>query len=327
MPYHNILVRMPNWMGDCIMATPVLRDLRAHFPQARLTALCKAPMHTLLENNPFLDALWPLREKRMAIREMRHGAFDLGVLLTNSLSSVWGMLSGKVAKRVGFRRGARSLLLTHPLSMPKAPEHLVTTYKRLLQPLGIPLSSSAPEIFLTEQERAWAKDFLPRSDLPVIGVHPVATYGPAKCWPAQRFRQVTEALLRRGPCTILYFGDAHAAHAIQNIVEGLPGCVHNLAGKTTLRQLASVMERCAVVLTNDSGPMHLADALHVPTVALFGSTCDVRTGPYRRQGRIINKRVACSPCFRRTCPIDFRCMHEITVDDVLEAVTSTLNIF
>jgi lipopolysaccharide heptosyltransferase II len=320
MAYCNILVRMPNWMGDCIMATPILQDVKTAFPAARLTALCKHPIHALLEHHPYVDDIWPLTGAKETATKIRKSHFDLGILLTNSLSTAWMLFHGNISTRIGFRRGIRSLLLTSAVSIPKEPEHLVMTYKRLLEPLGIPRSPSVPTIFVTNQEKNWAKDFLQAQQSPIIGVHPVATYGSAKCWPTERFREVTEQLLRIQPCTILYFGNEQSAKVVQQIVKGFPPCVINLAGKTTGRELASLLQKCNLLLTNDSGPMHLADAMNVPVIALFGSTSDVKTGPYRKYGQVIHKHVPCSPCFLRTCPIDFRCMKEITVTEVLTAV-------
>ncbi len=306
------------------MATPVLQDLKETFPKARLMALCKRPLHTLLENNPFVDEIWSFTQPQEAVFKMRKTLCDVGILLTNSLSSTWMFVRGKVRTRIGFQRGIRTLFLTHALSMPKQPEHLVTTYKRVLEPLGIFHSSSLPRMVVTKEEAARAEDMLRAYPKPVIGIHPVATYGPAKCWPAERFRKVTEELLRSRSCTILYVGNADAKETIGNIVAEFPSHVVNMAGKTTMRELASLLQKCSLLLTNDSGPMHLADALDVPVVALFGSTCDIRTGPYRRNGVMIHKRVTCSPCFRRTCPIDFRCMNEISVEEVLHAVEQHL---
>ncbi|NNM42768.1 MAG: glycosyltransferase family 9 protein, partial [Chlamydiae bacterium] len=139
------------------------------------------------------------------------------------------------------------------------------------------------------------------------------------------FREVKEKLLKNTDAYILYFGDQVSAPLVKEICAGLPDRVVNLAGITSLRQLSCLIHICDVLLTNDSGPMHIASALHTPLVALFGSTNEVMTGPYNG-GDVIHKHVECSPCYQRTCPIDFRCMKKITTDEVYERILKILEI-
>ena len=130
--------------------------------------------------------------------------------------------------------------------------------------------------------------------------------------------------MRRGDLTVLYFGDGSVKGLIEEICKGLPKSVLNLAGHTSLRELIALLEKCSLVLTNDSGPMHISSALGVPVIALFGSTDATRTGPYRG-GHVIQKQVSCSPCFKRVCPIDFRCMKGIETAEVLAAIEEKLD--
>src|SRR6185437_9970073 len=160
---NNIVVRMPNWIGDLVMATPILADLRKAFPEAHLTALCLAPLSDLLKHDPHINELFsfhkaPLfgrrEQKRDLIEKLRRGKYDLGILLPNSFSSAWWFWQGGVARRIGFKSNLRSCLLTDPVPFPKKREaqHLVLTYKALLEPLGIPLSNTSPCLYLSEQE-------------------------------------------------------------------------------------------------------------------------------------------------------------------------------
>lgn len=340
----NIIVRMPNWIGDLVMATPILADLRKAFPKAHLTVMCKAPLSDLLKQDPNIDELFSFHkapifgrrsDRRDIIEKLRRGKYDLGILLPNSFSSAWWFWQGNISRRVGFRGELRSLLLTDPVSLPKnrASQHLVDTYKQLLSPLGISLSGTRPCLYLSEQEIAEARQFLmhqlsiqggAQENTPFIGINPGAAYGTAKCWLPERFREVTEKLLEQTNATILFFGDASGASLVRDICRGFPARVINLAGQTSLRELASLIKLCNVLLTNDSGPMHIASAVGTPLVALFGSTNEKATGPYQT-GTIIHKHVSCSPCYQRICPIDFRCMKQITVDEVLKAVLNTLH--
>ncbi len=336
----NIVVRMPNWLGDLIMATPVLHDLRMRFPYANITAMCVEPIATLLDHDPNVDQLF--RFTRISgwfhnihgyhiLEPLRHNEYDLGILLTNSLSSAWWFWRGQVKYRIGYIGHCRRWLLNEALPLPTNYEtqHLVTTYKHLLEPLGVPISDSMPGIYITESEMAAARNLLANRGVKpgdvLIGVNPGAAFGSAKCWLPERFREVTASLLANPSYRIVYFGDSAGAPIVNDICYGLPDHVINLAGKTSIRELAALIKCCRVLLTNDSGPMHMAAALGVPPLALFGSTSDVKTGPYKL-GRVIHKHVECSPCYKRVCPIDFRCMKRIEVEDVLRNLREMIGI-
>lgn len=336
----EIIIRMPNWIGDLVMATPLLTDLRTHFPDARLTAMVSWGVAPLLERDKEIDELFsfsqpsgwlPRQERRDLVGHLREGNYDLGLLTTGSFSSAFAFWRGRIRRRIGFRGDGRSLLLTDPIDWPKEGEeqHLVHTYKALLEPLGISRSKSAPRLFVEPDEidevrqmvRAQGGDEGQR----LIGINPGAAYGSAKCWPPERFRKVAEELILDPRNTVIFIGDLSANAMIKKICFGLPAHrVLNLCGATTLRQLLALIYQLDLLLTNDSGPMHIASALDVPLVAIFGSTSDVKTGPYRG-GSVIHKHVECSPCYKRTCPIDFRCMTRIEVPEVVSAIQERLN--
>jgi heptosyltransferase II len=335
----NIIVRMPNWIGDLVMATPILSDLRKAYPEARITAMCRSPICQLLKEDPKIDELFCFSkasgfgrrvEKRNVIEKLRKGNYDLGILLTHSFSSAWWFYLGKIQNRLGYECNGRKLLLTHSLPFPSKiqNQHLVVTYKMLLEPLGIPITDTPPRLYLTPKEIHDARALLKQQGIAegtlIVGINPGATYGSAKCWLPERFREVTERLLCDKNIYIVFFGDQATANLVKEICTDLPPRVVNLAGQTNLRQLAALISSCAVILTNDSGPMHIADALGIPIVALFGSTSEVVTGPYR-SGTLIHKHVECSPCYQRTCPIDFRCMKSIEAAEVVEAIIKILS--
>ncbi len=334
----NIIVRMPNWVGDLVMATPVLVDLRTAYPEAHITAMCRSPYGDLLKEDPNIDEHFFFSkvssfggrcDTRNIVEKLREGKYDLGILLTHSFSSAWWFWQGKVKNRIGYVGSGRGLLLSESVSVPEKihKQHLVITYKMLLGDLDIPLSKTAPRIALSEKEVDLAKTLLQQHGVTenslVVGINPGATYGSAKCWLPERFRQVTERLLEKEDLFVVYFGDQGAASLVKEICQGLLPRVVNLAGLTSMRELAALISLSDVLLTNDSGPMHIADALETPVVALFGSTNEVVTGPYR-QGVVVHKHVECSPCYQRTCPIDFRCMKLIESDEVLEELSKVL---
>lgn len=322
------------------MATPVIADLRTKWPKANLTAMCQGSgISALLRGNPHLNEILTFskpneflrrQESRDLVLRLRQGKYDLGILLPNSFSSAWWFWRGRVKTRIGFATDKRSLLLTKALPFPeeRGKEHLVLTYKRLLTPLGIPLSETAPCLYVTDTEKEAAIELLRQHKIPqgaiVVGINPGAAYGSAKCWLPDRFRAVIEKLIQRPNTYVVCFSDQAGASLVHDICKNLPPRVVNLAAATNLRELMALIEQCTVFLTNDSGPMHIAAALKTPLVALFGSTNAVATGPYGG-GKVIHKHVECSPCYRRICPIDFRCMKQIEVDEVYAALVSQLN--
>lgn len=336
----NILVRMPNWIGDLIMATPILTDLREAFPTASITAMCRTPLCSLLTEDKRIDELFCFtkpgndflrrQEKRNLIAKIKAGKYDTGILLTNSFSSAWWFWQGDVKRRIGFSGNFRRFLLTDPVSFPKGREeqHLTTTYKHLLAPLGIPVSKTAPHLFVLEKERKEAKERLARlgksPEKKLIGINPGAAYGSAKCWPSERFRALALKLVQDPEIVVVFFGDTSTSSLVQKICQGLPKSVVNLAGQTSLRELVCLIQECDVLVTNDSGPMHIGAAVQTPLVALFGSTCEKATGPFGQEDAVIHKQVECSPCFKRTCPTDFRCMKQIEVEEVFEKVQQRL---
>ncbi len=330
----NFLIRMPNWIGDLVMATPVLSDLRAAFPKASITAMCKKPLCDLLEKDEAIDELFCFtrptssfsrrEEYRDIIAKIRAGKYDVGILLTNSFSSAWWFWQGNVKRRIGYSAHFRKMLLTDPLRFSEEKEHQLITYKKILSPLGISVSQTPPRLYLAEKEIEESKTLLYQRGYikgkKLIGINPGAAYGSAKCWPPERFRALAMRLLLETDAFVIFFGDAATASLVKEISQGLPERVIDLAGVTSLRELACIIKDCSVLVTNDSGPMHMGAALNVPLVALFGSTDEELTGPYGKEKSVIRKKVKCSPCFKRVCPIDFPCMKGISVDEVIERV-------
>lgn len=326
----NIIVRAPNWIGDAVMGTPIFTDLKAHFPNAALTVMCKPSIGTLLQNNPYIDELFIFKRQSGwishvhqpdIIEPLQFGKYDLGILLTNSFSSAWWFWRGNVQNRIGYKGNLRNFLLNIALPFPENLEnqHQVLTYKMLLQPLNIPISNTLPEVFVSEDELINAKlllsEFNVTTEHILIGINPGAAYGSAKCWPPNRFKALAKKLVENSNIRVIFFSDQAGAALVNDICSEMPESVINLAAKTSLRELMALIKTCNVFITNDSGPMHIASALGIPLIALFGSTSEIKTGPYNG-GKVIHKHVECSPCYKRSCPIDFRCMNQIEVNEV-----------
>ena len=335
----TIIVRMPNWIGDLVMAIPVLSSLRKAYPSAKITAMCLRNIASLLHKHPDLDEIFQFDRgeiftrntvKRDIVQKMRYGQYELGIVLPNSFSSAWLLWQGGVKRRVGYEGNLRNWLLTDviPRSIQQSGHHLVTTYQLLLTSLSIHYEITSPTISLDPVEIEYAKNIFRVYGIvehsTVLGINIGAAYGSAKCWPANKFYLLAKKLLENHPLIhLVFFGDQSLSDTVKKICSSLPKRAINLAGLTTLRELAAMISLCDGFLTNDSGPMHIADAVSTPLIAMFGSTCKDRTGPYSG-GTIIHKETACSPCFSRTCPIDFRCMEKISVQEVYNACTRIL---
>lgn len=332
----QFLVRMPNWLGDAVMATACLHDLKAHFPDSSITVLAPPAIQELLQENPNIDHRIVFsrkkgeksKEAKRVQEEIKARSFDLGILLTGSLSSAWQLYRAGVPRRIGFGCHFRSPLLTD--AIPETPKtmHLVESYKELLRPLYVPSSLTAPELFLSGEEKREAEGILASYGIEphhrLIGINPGAAYGSAKCWPPEYFRELTEKLLDDANTRLIYFGDPLTKALVDHITEHFPKeRVINLAGRTSLRLLIALIDCCTLFITNDSGPMHIRAALKKPLVAIFGSTNEIKTGPYGMADSVIHNHVPCSPCYLRKCPIDFRCMRTIRVADVLRAVEAS----
>ncbi|HEU64116.1 MAG: ADP-heptose--LPS heptosyltransferase 2 [Candidatus Anoxychlamydiales bacterium] len=336
--YKNIIVRMPNWVGDLVMATPILFDLRQKFPASTITAMVQKPLCDLLKKDENINELFCFKkikqlflrrkENKNIIENLIDGKYDLGILLTNSFSSAWLFYQGEVKNIIGFRKDFRSLMLNKALSYPKEQIHQVEKYKQLLKPLDIERSITKPKIYVDKKEIENAKELLYqrgyKDDQRLIGINPVAKYGMAKCWPIERYKEVAKRLCSNEKNFIVFLGDFDSRDVIKNICLDMPDRVINLAGKTTLRELVALISQLDLFLTNDSGPMHIAAGFDIDQIALFGSTSDVLTGPYSEKAIVINKKVECSPCYKRVCPIDFRCMLKISVDEVFDKMIDIL---
>lgn len=319
----SILIRLPNWIGDAVMATPVLLALRNHFPEARLSCIGKPHILELLRDFPNIDAWHSLTKYSMTNPVPQ---YDVGLLLTRSFSSAWDLFKYKIPRRIGFTAHFRKLLLTDALPVPEneEEEHAVITYLRLVEAMtGMPQPPRDPQLFVPHALEDETATSLEKYDITshhtVIGINPGAAYGSAKCWPKERFRELAYKLLEQSNVRILFFGDRSTKPLVDEICARMPPRVVNLSGITTITQLKGYLKRLSLLITNDSGPMHMASALRIPTVAIFGSTNPIKTGPWYG-GDVIQHETACSPCYLRRCPIDFRCMLKITTEMVVERV-------
>ncbi len=338
--YSNILIRVPNWVGDNIFTLPAAHLLRESFPDARIAVLVRRGLGSLWEIVPEIDEVityefkggWrDLKQKWDLVKMLRHRQFDLAVVFPRSFeSALWMRLAG-IPARWGYAEEGRSLLLTRAVSSPRRYRDTprVDYYYHLIDngesdssapPAVIKLS---PELIGQTEELLRNAGVHNRGDI-LVGFHPLSSYGPAKCWPGRKFSRLAEILVKNREAMVLLFGSENERELLQEIADAAGDGVINLAGKTDLKESAALISLCRVFVANDSGPLHLAAALEVPVIGLYGSTDPEATGPRGKKVRVIYKDVDCSPCLLRECPTDFKCMEEITPEEVMGEVEAFL---
>jgi heptosyltransferase-2 len=313
----NILIRATNWVGDAVMSLPALRAIRERFPKARITILAKPSVADLCLADEVI--LYQGTSYWRIARELRARNFDCAILLQNAFEAAWIAWLARIPTRIGYNRDGRGFLLTHAIKVPEPgeiPRHQRFYYLELLRRAGF--IDKLPECESIQ---------LPRTTNPkkVIGVSPGAAYGGAKRWLPERFAEAASKLAEARGASIALFGSQSERALCDQIAQLINGpAVTNHAGQTTLAQFTDLASACELFLTNDSGAMHIASALGVPTVAIFGATDHIATGPTGAGARVVREPVECSPCLLRECPIDHRCMTRVTTQRVVEEALQLL---
>ncbi|HEY8901994.1 MAG TPA: glycosyltransferase family 9 protein [Chthoniobacterales bacterium] len=314
----RILIRSSNWLGDAVMSSLAVRAIKEGRPDARVTVLTRDKLADYWRSMPEVDEVIGVPEDAGVFKVgwRLRGRFDVAVLFPNSARSALEVWIGGIRRRVGYLGHNREWMLNQIIPEPKKeirPRHHAARYLRMAEKMGAP---SIPLSFPTA----------PCPTGPIrIGVCPGAEYGGAKRWYPQRFRRMMQQVSAQIDCTWVVVGVGRDVPLANELLEGLDGKVENLTGRTSLGQLIEELRDMHTLVTNDTGTMHLAASLGTPVVALFGSTEPLLTRPLGPDHTIIRHQVECSPCFQRECPLDFRCMEAITVDEVAEAVIAKVN--
>lgn len=321
----RLLVRAPNWVGDVMLSLGAVRDLRRNFPSARIEVLARPWVADLYRAVSEVDAVRPAADWRADVESLR-GAFDTAVLLPNSFSSALQVWAARIPERWGYATDGRRWLLTRRARVPAAVRGLsqVYYYRAMLAGVGLDVSGT-PDIAL-RCPSAWSERGRELLDEPGpwIGLNPGAFFGSAKRWLPERYAAVGDMLARRTGARVAILGGGTERPLGLAIAGAMRARARVLCGETSLPVLVGVLSHLRLLVTNDSGPMHVASALGVPLVALFGPTDWRETGPQGTRNRLLREPVHCSPCLLRECPIDHRCMRRITVDRVGEAALALL---
>jgi heptosyltransferase-2 len=301
------------------MSQRAARAFKHGRPDARLVVLTPSKLEAFWKSVPEVDDVlsFAREESILGVARRLRGRFDAAILFPNSFRSAAEAWLAGIPRRVGYRGHFRSMLLTQIIDEPtkkKAarPRHQADRYWHVAKVCGAvepPPANIRPP---------------PQTKDIILGICPGAEYGPAKRWPAERFRQTMELVSGRIACSWMIVGTESDRGIASEILRDFQGSAEDLTGKTSLAELIERIQTLRVLLTNDTGTMHLADSLGVPLVAVFGSTEPRLTRPRSPTSTVLRHQVECSPCFLRECPLDFRCMHAVEPEEAARAVLALI---
>jgi heptosyltransferase-2 len=336
----RVMIRATNWLGDAVMSLPAIRAIRDALPHAHVAVVARSSVADLYARETSVDRVIvytakSLRDKRTFANELRAERFDCAILLQNAFDAALMAWMARIPERIGYRRDARGMLLTRAIAAPEPgdiPRHERFYYLELLRRAGmLERLPAAQSIRLDNIADARERGFFRLAEMgikgPAIGISPGAAYGNAKRWLPERFADAARKLAGAMEGTVLLFGSAGERALCEQVGREVSGVeVRNLSGETRLTEFIELAAACRVFLTNDSGAMHVASALDVPTVAVFGATDDVTTGPTGANAVVVREHAECSPCLLRECPIDHRCMTRVSSERVVTAASILLNV-
>ena len=333
----KVIVRSPNWIGDCVMCLPAIRALKAIRRDSEIVVVTKSYLHDVFLNIPEISRIWTIPNVSGArgifnvSRRLRDAGGDAGILFTNSFHSALLFKLAGIPNVTGYNKDLRRLLLNNPVPFPRDERHHIFFYLDLIQVFTGETIQRPPShsLVITEPERHEVQSRLHSLGVdvegPMLAVSPSAAYGTAKQWEPSSFAQLIDRLndYHRN-LQILFFGSQQERRKISSICSQANGSVFNLAGELSLRESMVAISLCDCFLGNDSGLLHIASAVEVPYVGIFGPTIPHKTAPVAAHSKVLYHKADCAPCNVRDCPTDHRCMKAITVDEVLEAVVSFL---
>jgi heptosyltransferase-2 len=335
----KILIRGTNWIGDVVMSLPAVSSVRCTFPRARIAVLAKPWVADLYRACPDIDDVIVFQSpgshdgiggKIRLADELREERFDLALLLQNAIEAALIVWRAHIPLRCGYNSDGRGLLLTHSVHRTREIRrvHQIDYYLEMVRALGFTTAGRDIHIAPENDARSAAETILAGQGIhqgdTLIGVAPGATYGPAKMWFPERFAALADRLADEESARVILFGSPGDSERTERVQRHATHPLIDLAGATSLKEVIALIARCSLFISNDSGLMHLAGALGVPLVAIFGSTNPTTTSPPGEMSRVIHRDVPCSPCLKKECPTDFRCMELIQVEDVYDAAKRLL---
>ena len=340
-PPRRILVKEVNWLGDLVMSLPALRAIRRAWPDAHLAVLVKRELASFFDGAAWLNEVIPytvgrglsgFMDRRRIVGEIRSRKFDLGVLFPNSFeSALWIAMAG-IKRRAGFVGDARGAMLTLKASPPAEAlnGHQMNYWLAMVRETGVAEGDAevttddfAIDVLPAHRERM--RQFLEgnrrRASSPIYAIAPAAAFGPAKEWPADRYGAVIDLLARRDDTEVVLVGAPSERAKCEEVAAASKSGAIVAAGGTNIGELIALLSLCDGFIGNDSGCAHIAGALGIPTVAIFGSTNPERTGPLGSSARVIYRKLECSPCLARTCRFGhYNCLTQIKAEELVDAV-------
>ena len=333
--YKNILVRAVNRIGDGVFSMPAIRALRDEYPQARITILTKPGVAELYANNPGVDDVMLFEDRGLhggvlgrlrLIRELRGRNFDLAVIFHNCFDAALVPFLAGIPERIGYVREGRGFLLTKKLPFPAEVIYQVDHYLNLVSLLGFTAEKRMPEFSISEAERSFAEKLFREESIrrPAICIVP-GSIATTRRWPPERFAELADRLSGHTGGNIVVVGgrgDREISGQIAGLMEKKPV---DLTGRLGIRELMAVLSLSDLVVSNDTGPMHLAWTLGSPVITFIGAADPRGTGPSGPHVHVIRKDLECSPCIKEECPEgNTACLDLITVDEVFEAAKESL---
>jgi predicted lipopolysaccharide heptosyltransferase III len=330
----SILVIKLRYIGDVVLSTPVLSRLREGFPKARITMLVNAGTEEVVQEHPALDEVIVVGPGGMGnwrvLVELRRRRFDVVVDLTDGdRSAILGRLSG-APTRIGYNSEHRwrGRLYTHIVKADRFAMHTIQYHLAATQALGLSGPIPEPHITVARDARDSAKSLLQEAmvdpDTPFVCLHPGARWW-FKSWPAERFAALADRIQTDSEAQALFLGSERDRKVIGDIATAMQTPGRSLVGRTRLQEVAAILERAVLMISNDNGPMHIAAAVETPVIGLFGPSDPAIWGPWGVCHRTFYKQVDCRSCFHPDC---FRgeanCMRLISLDEVWEAVRPRL---
>jgi heptosyltransferase-2 len=319
----RILLLRHDRVGDMVLSTPVFRALKTRYPDATITVLASEKNQEILLNNPNVDNILIYKGILNFVAEVRKEKFDMAIdlFLTHDMKQAFMTYLSGALYRLGFRDSGREIFFNIRSPAARPQKRMVEHLTDLATAAGAETADSEPEIFLSEQEKEWAQSELSQWGLKeavIVAVHPGAFY-PSQRWPAERFGESARQIIESYGAAVLIFGGKNERPLLEKIRVATGGRSHIFCG-LSLRQFIALLDRCSLLVCNNSGPLHIASALQIPTVSMTGPTVVPLWLPKGKNHIAVNKDLPCSPCNRAECN-EHICMEQITVNEVMAEVS------